>query len=113
MSRDRLNGTMMAATVIGLAVLAGHVALGITVGEDYAIPSTIIGAIAAAVVLRGPVGQALGRRIQNTEVSELPPEQVLNELDELRSRISELEERTDFAERLLARQREGDQLPRG
>ena len=69
MSRDRLNGTMMAATVIGLAVLAGHVALGITVGEDYAIPSTIIGAIAAAVVLRGPA-----RRYNRAQDSSVVPQ---------------------------------------
>ena len=32
------------------------------------------------------------------------------ELDELKQRIGELEERVDFAERLLARQREGQRL---
>lgn len=34
----------------------------------------------------------------------------LGELDQLKQRISELEERVDFAERLLARQREGLRL---
>src|SRR5438128_2964135 len=34
----------------------------------------------------------------------------LGELDQLRQRISELEERVDFAERLLAKQREGQRL---
>ncbi len=33
------------------------------------------------------------------------------ELDELKRRVAELEERVDFAERLLARQREGERLP--
>ena len=89
-----------------LATLAGHVALGLAMGEGYAIPTTIIGAIAAAVVLRGPVGDALAQRIRGPAPSELPPEQVLNELDELRSRLGELEERADFSERLLAQHRE-------
>ena len=31
-------------------------------------------------------------------------------LDELKRRVAELEERVDFAERLLARQREGERL---
>jgi hypothetical protein len=35
------------------------------------------------------------------------------ELHEMRARVAELEERVDFAERLLARQREPEQLPRG
>ena len=34
----------------------------------------------------------------------------LGELDQLKQRISELEERVDFAERLLAQQREGQRL---
>ncbi|MFN0181610.1 MAG: hypothetical protein ACKVZ0_22590 [Gemmatimonadales bacterium] len=92
------------ATILG--ALAGHVLLGITMGQGYAIPTTIVGAIATAVVLRGPVGEALARRIQGPAPSELPPEQVLNEIDELRGRLAELEERADFSERLLAQHRE-------
>jgi len=34
----------------------------------------------------------------------------LGELDQLKQRISELEERVDFAERLLSKQREGQRL---
>lgn len=97
---------VLAIVAIVLGTLAGHVLLGLTMGMGYAIPTTIIGAIAAAVVLRGPVGEALARRIQGPATSELPPEQVLNELDELRGRLAELEERTDFSERLLAQHRE-------
>jgi Tfp pilus assembly protein PilN len=46
----------------------------------------------------------------------LPPETEdlqarLAELDQLKQRVGELEERVDFAERLLARQREGERLP--
>lgn len=35
----------------------------------------------------------------------------LAEVDDLKQRVAELEERVDFAERLLARQREGERLP--
>jgi len=33
-------------------------------------------------------------------------------LDDLQRRVAELEERVDFAERLLAKQREGERLPK-
>jgi hypothetical protein len=39
------------------------------------------------------------------------PQARLAELDQLKQRVGELEERVDFAERLLARQREGERLP--
>lgn len=103
-SRD--NAAAAIAFFGGLLLFGGHVVLGLAVGPGYAIPTTIVGAIAAAIVLRGPVGQAMAKRIQGGAPSDLPPEQVLNELDELRGRISELEERADFSERLLAQNRE-------
>ncbi len=60
---------------------------------------------AGALVLRGPIGKAIGRRF----TGELPaagptelPEELYAELDELRARMLELEERQDFSERLLA-----------
>ena len=38
---------------------------------------------------------------------------LLGDVDELRGRLAEVEERLDFAERLLAQAREADQLPGG
>ena len=38
---------------------------------------------------------------------------VLDEIDALRQRMGELEERLDFTERMLARQQESQQLPGG
>jgi hypothetical protein len=91
----------------GLALLTGHVVISIVAGPGYAIPTTIVGAAAAAIILRGPLGQALAARLHgSSQGAELPPEQVLNELDELRGRITELEERADFSERLLSQHRE-------
>ena len=88
--------------------LAVHVAMAVALGRGYAIPTTILGVIGGAVVLNGPVGKALARRLQGPTPSELPPDQVLSELDDLRGRLTELEERADFSERLLAKQRERD-----
>jgi hypothetical protein len=60
-----------------------------------------------AFVMRGPVGQAIARKISG-EVPTTPlpaelPEELYAELDEMRARLAELEERQDFSERLLAR----------
>lgn len=63
----------------------------------------------AVLILRGPLGKALARRIEGkaaldpaiTErIEEL--EHRLAELEHERARVGELEERLDFAERLLA-----------
>lgn len=69
-------------------------------------------------ILRGPVGQALGRWISGTSGAVDPG--VQEEVDQLRhtlagmeSHLAELEERLDFTERLLARQSESAALGRG
>jgi hypothetical protein len=68
-------------------------------------------------VLRGPVGKALGDRIAGRRpgagADGAGTDQVLGEVDALRARVAELEERLDFAERMLARQREQPPLERG
>jgi len=74
--------------------------------------------IAAVIILRGPLGKALARRIEGPGAS---PSMAPGELEELRvrleemeqqvGRVHELEERLDFTERLLAQQREQPRLP--
>jgi len=79
----------------------------------------------ATLVLRGPVGNALAQWISGwsktdeqwlamkaTKHGAVPgaADNVLVEVDELRRRLSEVEERLDFAERLLARERDPDRL---
>ncbi len=65
--------------------------------------------VGAVIILRGPVGKALARRIESkagadpllTErIDEL--EHRLAEMEQDRARMAELEERLDFAERMLA-----------
>jgi hypothetical protein len=91
---------------VGIVVLAiaAHAFLGVTLGRGYAIPTTLLGVIGAAAVLKGPFGDALAHRLHGA--AEAPSEQLLAEVDELRNRVAELEERVDFSERLLARQRD-------
>ncbi|HTS89075.1 MAG TPA: hypothetical protein VMG41_11335 [Gemmatimonadales bacterium] len=61
----------------------------------------------ASWMLLAPLARYLRRRATAPEI----PAELLEELDQMRSRIAELEDRADFAERLLARQREPGTLP--
>jgi hypothetical protein len=79
-------------------------------------------AIGAATVslLFGPIGSGFARRIvgppepdsSHAEIEEMRA-LVTAEVDDLRNRLAEVEERLDFAERLLAYGRQADQLPEG
>jgi hypothetical protein len=65
--------------------------------------------IAAVKLLTGPIGIAIGDRIRGG------PRDARNaglaaDVDRLQARLSEVEERLDFAERLLARGGEADQI---
>src|SRR6266851_4237747 len=82
--------------------------------------------IGATLVLSGPVGKALGEWIRGwskegqqwmaleaaKHSAVLPGEgsSVLDEVEALKHRLAEVEERLDFAERLLAKERETDRL---
>lgn len=93
-------------------------------GPEVLIPISFFVSIAAAVILRGPLGRVLADRILSRgqaideAIRRAPPwshgapqpdvdtQQLSAELDQLRQRLAELEERQDFTERLLAQQRD-------
>ena len=59
-----------------------------------------------------PIGKAYAERIRAKTHELAPPDpQLLAEIDDLRAQMSELHERVDFTERLLAERREPEQLP--
>jgi hypothetical protein len=76
-------------------------------------PTPVFAGLAAAAIfyalLRGPVGKAIGKMLEGSAV---PDEQLTERIDQLEDRVAELsndqrgvaelEERLDFAERLLA-----------
>jgi len=74
-------------------------------------------ATAAVLIFRGPLGKALARRIEGPAAASLPPAEMdelrsrLDEVEQQLGRVHELEERLDFTERLLAQQREQARLP--
>jgi hypothetical protein len=79
-------------------------------GQDVII--TVALAIGLVKIFRGPIGAALAERIRGGA----PPADdhgLAAEVDNLRGRLAEVEERLDFAERLLAQAREADQLHGG
>jgi len=63
-------------------------------------------------IFRGAVGAALAERIRGRARPAEDPV-LAADLEQLRGRLAEVEERLDFAERLLAQAREADQLPGG
>ncbi len=71
-----------------------------------------IAAWTVARVLRGPIGEALARRIgggAGVGATGADP----GEVAELRTRVSELEERIDFTERVLLQERQAGELRQG
>jgi len=69
-------------------------------------------------VAEGPLGQAIARRIQGHRAgadAEVQAElgELRSQVDTLRQQLEETQERVDFAERLLTRQRSPDELPGG
>jgi hypothetical protein len=82
----------------------------------FLVPITLFASIAAVAILRGPLGKALGERLAGGSVREAPSAEVdalRNEVEDLRYRLTDMEERLDFTERILARQREHERLPPG
>ena len=70
--------------------------------------------VAAVKIFVGPIGQAIADRIRGVRSVPVPPDpELLAELDQLRGRLTDVEERVDFAERLLARAGQPDQIPGG
>ena len=61
-------------------------------------------------ILRSPIAEALARRIGGDRLSGAAQD---GEIVELRTRVSELEERLDFTERVLLQERQADELRQG
>jgi hypothetical protein len=87
--------------------------------DSPAVVMIVIASLLATIIILWPLVRAIARRIEhkgvsdpalNAEVEHL--QQRMGDVDAMQARIAELEERLDFAERLLAQPREPDQLHR-
>ena len=80
----------------------------------------IFGGGALFLLAISPVGKAIADRIRGTGAAALPEgarreleesrAELLNEVQQLRTEVGELSERMDFAERLLAKNREDQRI---
>jgi hypothetical protein len=80
----------------------------------FLVPISLFISIAAVAIFRGPLGKALGERIAGrgeSAVGSSDVDSLRHEVEDLRYRLTEMEERLDFTERVLARQRAPNQLP--
>jgi hypothetical protein len=82
----------------------------VDLGPGVAIPLIIL-ALGLLRLGKGQVGAALAERLRGRRADSDP--ELLVEIDQLKTRLAEVEERLDFAERLLARKETNDQLPGG
>lgn len=101
---------------IGLAGMGffGALAAASAVLGPLSIPIWGIAMLMIAVLVRSPVGKAFGERLAGRadDAMEGVPAELYTELDDLKARIVEMEERQDFTERLLAQSGEPKQLGR-
>ncbi|HEX9705026.1 MAG TPA: hypothetical protein VGA20_07235 [Gemmatimonadales bacterium] len=80
--------------------------------DSPVIPMTVFFlSVAAIFILRGPFGKALADRWIRRAPEEPDVHDLRADVEELRQQLTEMQERLDFAERLVARQ-QGPALPR-
>jgi len=80
--------------------------------EEFLIVMTLlVSGIALVFSFAIPLRKALLRKIEGRTA--MPDQHLLEEVDVLRERVGELEERLDFTERLLAQQRDATALHPG
>jgi hypothetical protein len=81
-------------------------------GPEFVMAMTLMSSgIGLVFFFAVPVRKAMLRKIEGS--SQLRDPALEGEVEDLRARLGELEERLDFAERLLARQRDAAELPPG
>ena len=102
--RSDSSGWLYLALAFSIVGLVFGLAVATPVMGPPAIVAWGAAFIALATVANGPVGKAIARRISGElptpQVAE-PSDAVYAELDELRARMLEMEERQDFSERML------------
>jgi len=78
------------------------------VNNDVIVILAIVLAVMAVKLFRGPLGNALADRLRGSA----PPDPgVLEELEAMKGRLAEVEERLDFAERMRAKSEQAERLP--
>ena len=81
--------------------------------EDVLAIILIFGGGSIVALSFSPVGRALAERIRGRHSTQVPDPAVYDELEHLRQDVTELQERVDFTERLLAKSREAGEIGKG
>jgi hypothetical protein len=113
MARDHRRSPFSRLAVGAGFVVAGYTVVALNLGIGFAVPGFVMMMLGGVGFLFSPLGRALTRSLEHEAGTVQPaevPEQVLAELDELRARLAELEERQDFSERLLAQRGDAARL---
>ena len=76
--------------------------------NDLFVLLVIVAAVFTIKLLKGPLGQAIADRLRGAPP---PYPGMLEELDAVKTRLAEVEERLDFAERMLAQGEQVERLP--
>jgi len=76
--------------------------------NDLFVLLVIVAAVFTIKLLKGPLGQAIADRLRGGPP---PYPGMLEELDAVKTRLAEVEERLDFAERMLAQGEQVERLP--
>ncbi len=113
MKGEEITGALAVVGLFIVAPLAGALIVATVKLGAVAVPIWIAASVAVAVVMKGAVGEAVAARLRGDAGGSQLDGDALAELDELRSRVVELEERQDFSERMLAQRGEGMKLPGG
>jgi hypothetical protein len=101
-NKEWITGAFIGIGLAGLGFFGALAAASATLGP-IAVPIWALAVGLVAVTVKSPIAKAFADRLSGRhgpEVVEVPQE-LYSELDELRARVLELEERQDFAERLL------------
>ena len=86
-------------------------------GLEPLIPIALFFSLASIIILKGPIGKAIADRISGRASQLKDGEEetgaVLGELEDVRYRLSEIEERLDFSERVMSSRQRVEELPKG
>jgi hypothetical protein len=102
-NKEYISSAFIGIGLAGMGLFGALAAASATLGP-IAVPIWAMAVGLVAVTVRSPVARAFADRVAGRvgpDAVEVPPE-LYGELDELRARVLELEERQDFAERLLS-----------
>ena len=81
--------------------------------EDILAIILIFGGGTAIAISFSPIGKAIADRIRGRSVLAETDPAVLADLDDMRAQLSELQERVDFSERLLAKDQDAKAIKPG